>query len=108
MTCAHCKEGFLGSSDSEEPAHDPGDLSSIPGLGRSPGEVNCYPLQYSSLENSVDRGVWQATVHGAQRFVHNSVTNTHTHTHTQQRADSLEKTLMLGEIEGKRRRGRWR
>ena len=38
--------------------------SLIPGLGRSPGEGNSYPLQYSCLENSVDRGAWQATVHG--------------------------------------------
>ena len=37
---------------------------SIPVLGRSPGEGNDYPLQYSSLENSIDRAVWQATVHG--------------------------------------------
>ena len=36
----------------------------IPGSGRSPGEGNGYPLQYSCLENSMDRGVWQATVHG--------------------------------------------
>ena len=38
---------------------------SIPGSGRSPGEGNDYPLQYSCLENSTDRGAWQATVHGA-------------------------------------------
>ena len=36
----------------------------IPGLGRSPGEGNGYPLQYSCLENSTDRGAWRATVHG--------------------------------------------
>ena len=36
----------------------------IPGLGRSPGEGNDYLLQYSGLENSMDRGAWQATVHG--------------------------------------------
>ena len=40
------------------------DLSLIPGLGRSPGEGNDYPLQYSGLENSMDREAWQATVHG--------------------------------------------
>ena len=38
-------------------------LVSIPGLGRVPGEKNDYPLQYSGLENSMDRGAWQATVH---------------------------------------------
>ena len=36
----------------------------IPGLGRSPGEGNSYPLQYSGLENSIDRGAWQAIVRG--------------------------------------------
>ena len=41
-----------------------GDLGSIPGLGRSPGEGNGNPLQYSSLENPMDRGAWWATVHG--------------------------------------------
>ena len=41
-----------------------GDPGSVPGSGRSPGERNGYPLQYSCLENSVDRGAWWATVHG--------------------------------------------
>ena len=41
-----------------------GDLGSVPGSGRSPGERNGYPLQYSCLENSMDRGAWQATIHG--------------------------------------------
>ena len=41
-----------------------GDLGSIPGLGRSPGEGNGSPLQCSCLGNPMDRGVWQATVHG--------------------------------------------
>ena len=41
-----------------------GDLGLITGLGRSPGEGNGYPLQYSCLENSMDRGTWLATVHG--------------------------------------------
>ena len=43
---------------------DARDAGLIPGLGRSPGEGNGYPLQYSYLENSVDRGAWQVTVHG--------------------------------------------
>jgi len=41
-----------------------GDAGSIPGSGRSPGEGNGYPLQYSCLENSMDRATWWATVHG--------------------------------------------
>ena len=46
--------GFPGSSDDKESACNVGDLGSIPGLGGSPGEGNCYPLQYSRLENSID------------------------------------------------------
>ena len=47
--------GFPGGSDGKESACSVGDLSSIPGLGRSPGKGNGYPLQYSCLENSMDR-----------------------------------------------------
>ena len=43
------------------------DLSSIPGLGRSPGEGNGNPLQYSCLGNPMDRGAWQATIHGVAK-----------------------------------------
>ena len=46
--------GFLGGSDSKESSCNAGDLSSIPGLGRSTGEGSSYPLQYSGLENSMD------------------------------------------------------
>ena len=56
--------GFLGGSDGKESACITGDLGSIPGSGISPGEGNGYPLQYSCLENSVNREAWQATVHG--------------------------------------------
>ena len=45
-------------------AYSAGDLGSIPGSGRSPGEGNGNPLQYSCLENPMDKGAWQATVHG--------------------------------------------
>ena len=55
--------GFPGK-DGKESASNAGDLGLIPGLGRSPGEGNGYPLQYSGLENFMDRGAWQATVHG--------------------------------------------
>ena len=47
--------------------YNAGDLGSILGSGRSPGEGNGYPLQYSCLENSMDRGAWQATVHGVAK-----------------------------------------
>ena len=52
--------GCPGGSEGKESACSAGDLGSIPGLGRSPGEGNSYPLQYSCLENSMERGVWQA------------------------------------------------
>ena len=55
---------FLHSSVSKESARNAGDLGSIPGLGRVPGEGNGNPLQYSCLENPMDRGAWWATVHG--------------------------------------------
>jgi len=50
--------GFPGGSDGKESACNMGDLSSIPGSGGSSGEGNGYPLQYSCLENSMDRGAW--------------------------------------------------
>ena len=59
--------GFPGGSDSKESAYNAGDLSSFPGSGRSPGGGNGYPLQYSCLENSMDRGGWWVTVHGVAK-----------------------------------------
>ena len=55
--------GFPGGSDGKESDCDVGDPGSIPGSGRSPGEKNGTPFQYSCLGNSTDRGVWGATVH---------------------------------------------
>ena len=59
--------GLPGGSDGKESARNVGDLGLIPGLGRSPREGNGNPLQYSGLENSMDRGTWQATVHGVTK-----------------------------------------
>ena len=59
--------GFPCGSDGKESACNAGDLGSIPGLGRSPGEGNDSPLQYSFLENFMDRGTWRTTVHGVSR-----------------------------------------
>ena len=56
--------GFPGGSEGKASACNAGDLGLIPGLGRSPGEENGNPLQYSCLENPMDREAWQATVHG--------------------------------------------
>ena len=55
--------GFPDSSVSKESAYNGGDPGLIPGLGRSRGEGNGYSPQYSGLENSMDRGAWQAAVH---------------------------------------------
>ena len=54
---------FPGGSDSKEPTYNAGNLDLIPRSGRSPGEGNGNPLQYSCLENSMDRGAWRAAVH---------------------------------------------
>ena len=59
--------GFLGGSDCKESAYNAGGLASIPGLERSPGEENINPHQYSCLENFMDRGAWQVTVHGVPK-----------------------------------------
>ena len=83
---AHCHNisllSFPGGSDrkkihyplqkkkKKESTWNVGDLGSISGLGRSPGEGNSYPLQYSGLESSTDRGAWRATVHGVAKSRH--------------------------------------
>ena len=57
----------------KNPPANAGDTSLVPGSGSSPGEGNSNPLQYSCLGNPIDRGVWQATVHGSKRIRHNLV-----------------------------------
>ena len=59
--------GFAGGSDSKESACNAGDPSSVPGLGRSPGKGHGNPLQYSCLENLMERGAWRATVWGVTK-----------------------------------------
>ena len=59
--------GFPGGSDGKASAYNAGEPGSIPGSGRSPGEGNGNPLQYSCLENSMDGGAWWATVHGVAK-----------------------------------------
>ena len=88
------KLGFHGSLEDKESACKVGDPSSVPGLGRSPRERNGYPLQFSVVGRGyvpsmlLDRE-WKLQYFG----------------HLMQRTDSLEKTLMLGKIEGGGRRG---
>ena len=74
--------GFLGGTVIKHPpadAGDAGDVGSIPGWGRSPGRGTGNPLQHSCLENSMDRGVWWAAVHGLQKsWTRLKCLNTHT------------------------------
>ena len=58
---------FPGSSDNKESAFNAGDPGLISGLGRSPGGRNGHPLRYPCLENPMDRGAWQATVHAVTK-----------------------------------------
>ena len=76
---------FPNSSVSKESACYARDLGLIPGSGRSPGEGNNNPLQYSCLENPVDRGAWWATVHGVIRVRHDLAT---------EERDTLHKSVM--------------
>ena len=69
--------GFCGGLDGKESDCGAGDLGSIPGWRRFPGEENGYPLQYSCLENYMDRSLWQTTVYGVtkseiQKLFHSS------------------------------------
>ena len=70
------KVGFPGGSVGKEHTCNAGDAYSVSGWGRSPGEGNVNPLQYSCLGNPMDRGVWQATAHGVT--VSDTIENTHT------------------------------
>ena len=71
---------FPGGSDGKESACSVSDPSSIPGSGRSPGEGNGNPLQYSCLENSMDRGAWQATSPPDHKESDTTEQLSHTHT----------------------------
>ena len=83
--------GFPGSSAAKNlPANagDAGDTGLIPGLGKSPGEGNGNPLQYFCMENSMDRGVWQVTVHRVTKSrtqLTQDLTHMHAHVQTSER-----------------------
>ena len=66
----HIINSIYENSGLQQSTCNVGDLGLIPGSGRSPGEGNGYPLQYSCLEKSVDRGVWRATLHGVTMSPH--------------------------------------
>ena len=67
MVCLTSLKGFPGGSEVKVSACNAGDLGLIPGLGRSHGEGNGNPLQYSCLENPMDGEAWWATVHGVAK-----------------------------------------
>ena len=69
--------GFPGGSEVKVSAFKVGDRGSIPGMGRSPGEGNGNPLQYSCLENLMDRGSWWATVYGVAKSQLSDFTSLH-------------------------------
>ena len=110
----HCPlEGFLrGSVVKNLPANsgDIGDMCSIPGWGRSPGEGNGNPFQYSCLGNPMDRGAWWTTVHGVAKrhdwgtehtfacMCTHADTHTHTHTHGRMPSRLLGLPLQLSPL----------
>ena len=67
LNCFNSSVGFPGGSDGKESARNAEDKGLIPGWGKSPGEGNGNPLQYSCLENAMDRGAWRATGHGVTK-----------------------------------------
>ena len=67
MTISYDNKGISGGLDGKECVRNAGDLGRIPGSGRSPEEGNGNPVQYSCLENLIDRGAWSATVPGVAR-----------------------------------------
>ena len=69
----------VGGPDGKESACNAGDSGSVPGLGRSPGVGNGNPLQYSCLENPMDRGAWRAIVHGIAKSDMTEQLSSHTH-----------------------------
>ena len=90
------KLGFPGGSEGKESACNAGDPGLIPGLRRSPGEGNGYPLQYSCLENSMDRGAWQSTVHWvAESGMTERITHMHFVTTTEAKPKSF---YLLGKV----------
>ena len=77
LICISLRISFPGDSDGKESAYDVGDLGSVSGSGRSSGEGHGNPFQYSCLENSMDRGAWQATVHGVSKELDTTELLTH-------------------------------
>ena len=80
ILCLENTMGFPGGSVGKESAYNAGEADSTPGSRRSPGKGNGNPLQYSCLENPMDRGTWWATVHEVTNSGHGWTTNSREHT----------------------------
>ena len=90
----HIQNGrYHGAQNPHANAGDSEDMGSMPGLGRSPGEGNGYPGQYSCLENCMDRGAWQVAVHAEVDTLARAHTCAHTHAHTHTRTQTVTFTL---------------
>ena len=88
--------GFSGGSDSKESSFNAGDPDSIPGSGRFTGEGNGSPLQYSCLENFMDKGAWLATVHGVAKSLSSNDWATNTFTfHSRNGNQSIKLRVIL-------------
>ena len=94
-------DSFPGGSAGKEPACNVGDSGSIPGSGISPGEGNGNPLQYSCLENPLNRRAWWATVHGVAKSQtqlsnkHNTIRQSQTNFLQMEKVDYSSSSLLL-------------
>ena len=99
--------GFPGGSDGKESTCNAGDPGLIPGLGRSPGEGNGNPLQYSCLENPMEEEPGGLQSMGSQRIGHNwesqTHMHTHTHTHTHTQFSLILQEVSAGDQKGNKR-----
>ena len=98
------KIGFPGGSVVKNPPANVGDVSSIPGSGKSPGKGNGNPLQYSYLGNLMDRRAWRAIVHGVLKELENLATKQHytnTHTYSEEgNGNSLQYSFLENPMDG--------
>ena len=105
--CMHvCAHPTPGGSDGKAFAYNAGDLGSIPGSRRSPGEGNSNPLQYSCLENPMERGAWKAAVHGVAEGQTRLSNFTFTfHFHALEKEMATHSSVLAGEFHGQRSLG---